>query len=99
MCSGISWRLAVVLKLQHVYGLCPRNSSLERNILRERARAAREFANQSKERAAILFCTAEALLARFDALERRMLLRSFRTSASVSRHIEGIRPIQSKGRR
>lgn len=43
---------------------------------RQRARAARQSANQCKQRAAILFCSAETLLARFDELERRMLLRT-----------------------
>ena len=43
---------------------------------RERARAAREFADQCKQRAAMLFCSAEALLARFDERERRMLLKT-----------------------
>ena len=43
---------------------------------RERACAARQFANECNERAAVLLWRAEALLARFDVLERRMLLRS-----------------------
>lgn len=43
---------------------------------RERARAAREFANQCKQRAAILFCSAEVLFTRFDELERRMFVKT-----------------------
>ena len=43
---------------------------------RERSRAAREFTNRCKERAAILLRGAEASLVRFDSLERRMRLKS-----------------------
>lgn len=50
---------------------------------RERARAACEFTNRCRERAAILLRGAEKLLTRFDALERRILLRSVTRTQSV----------------
>lgn len=58
-----------------VAALAPMRAEFVSNAhpFRERARAARQFADHSKQRTAILLCSAEALLARFDELERRML--------------------------
>ena len=56
----------------------------------ERARAARHLADQSKQRATILFLSAEALLARFDELERRLLRSSVSQQSRrlmINRHI------------
>ena len=43
---------------------------------RERARAARQFTDECRQRTAMLVAQAELLEARFDELERRLLLRN-----------------------
>ena len=50
-------------------------STIELRKRTEKARAARKFAHQSMQRAAVLIAQAELLRERFDQLERRVLLK------------------------
>lgn len=61
----------------------------------ERARAARQFADQCKQRAATLVSQACLLLERFDELELRMLIdrrRAHESKAAVSGAMRAERP-------